>query len=290
MKSLLFAALAAAATAFALPVYAAPINLLAAESFYGEAARAIGANRVKVDSVIVAPGTDPHDFDPPPSVARLVADAKIVVMNGADYDHWMEHLVEANTVDGRVVIDVAALSGHKGGDNPHVWYDPAAMPAMANALTAELVKLDPLGKDGYEQRRDAFLATLKPIADKVAALKQKFAGTPVVATEPVFGYMAEALGLKMENQAFQTAIMNESEPAASEVAAMEDAIRSGTVKILFYNSQVEDAFTRNLAELAKSSGVPLVPVTETEPEGKTFAEWMLDTLDATAQALGHKSS
>ncbi len=288
MKSLLLATLAAAA--FALPAHAAPITILAAENFYGEVAQAIGGDRVSVESVIVAPGTDPHEFDPSPSVARRIADAKIVVMNGADYDHWMERLLSANAVQGRVVIDVAALSGHKGGDNPHVWYDPKAMPALADALTAELVTLDPAGKNGYEQRRDAFVASLAPIATRVAALHAKFAGTPVVATEPVFGYMAEAIGLKMENEAFQTAIMNETEPAASEVAAMEDAIRKGKVKVLFYNAQVEDAFTRNLAALAKSSDVPLVPVTETEPEGKTFAQWMLDTLDATAKALDHTTS
>ncbi len=287
MKSMLLAALAAAACA--LPAHAAPITILAAENFYGQAAQAIGANRVKVESVIVAPGTDPHEYDPTPSVARAVADAKIVIMNGADYDPWMARLIEANPVAGRVVIDVAALVGHKAGDNPHVWYDPKAMPAMAEALTAELEKRDPAGKNDYEQRRDAFLATLAPIADRVAALRARFAGMPVVATEPVFGYMAEALGLKMENEAFQTAIMNETEPAASDIAAMEDAIRKGTVKVLFYNSQVEDAFTKNLAALAKTSGVPLVPVTETEPEGQTFAQWMLDTLDATTKALDHTS-
>ncbi len=288
MKSLLLAALAA--VAFAFPAHAAPIKLLAAENFYGEAAQAIGADRIAVESVIIAPGTDPHDFDPTPSVAREAADAEIIVMNGANYDPWMARLVDSNHVAGRVVIDVAALSGHKDGDNPHVWYDPKAMPAMANALTAELVKLDPAGKDGYEKRRDAFLATLAPIAARVAELKAKYAGTPVVATEPVFGYMAEALGLKMENQAFQTAIMNGTEPGASDVGRMEDALRKGTVKVLFYNSQVQDAFTRNLAALAKSSGVPLVPVTETEPAGTSFAEWMLDTLDATAKALDHKTS
>jgi zinc/manganese transport system substrate-binding protein len=102
--------------------------------------------------------------------------------------------------------------------------------------------------------------------------------------------MAEALGLKMQNQRFQTAIMNGTEPAAGDVAAMEDAIRSGKVRVLFYNSQVEDAFTRNLAALAKQSGVPIVGVSETQPQSKTFAEWMLDELDATAKALGDKTS
>lgn len=288
MKHLLFAA--AAFAAVALPAHAAPINILAAENFYGQAAQAVGGDRVAVESVIVAPGTDPHDYDPTPSVARHVANARIVIMNGADYDPWMARLVDANQVAGRTVIDVAALAGHKPGDNPHVWYDPKAMPAMVKALTADLVTLDPAGKDGYEQRRDAFLASLAPIAARAAEMRQKYAGTPVVATEPVFGYMAEALGLKMENEAFQTAVMNETEPAASDVAAMENAIRERKVKVLFYNSQVEDAFTRNLAALAKSSGVPLVPVTETEPEGKSFPQWMLETLDATAKALDHKTS
>ncbi len=290
MKPVLLAALAAAGIALALPAAAAPISILAAENFYGEAAKAIGGDQVAVESVIVAPGTDPHEFDPPPSVARQVANATIIVMNGADYDPWMGKLVKAEGAAGRTVIDVASLVGRKRGDNPHVWYDPKAMPALANALAAELIKRDPGRKAGFESRRDAFLATLAPIAEKIATVRAKYAGTPVVATEPVFGYMAAALGLRMENESFQVAIMNGTEPAASGIAAMEDAIRNDKVKVLFYNSQVEDAFTRNLAALAKSSGVPLVAVTETQPAGKTFPEWMLDTLDATAKALGDKTS
>ncbi len=288
MRTLLLAAVAAAG--LALPAAAAPVPILAAENFYGEAARAIGGDRVAVESVIVAPGTDPHDFDPPPSVARQVANADIVIMNGAGYDHWMERLLEAGQVAGRAVIDVADLTGRTDGDNPHVWYDPAAMPALANALAAELIRRDPQGKAGFEARRDTFLATLAPIREKVAALRARFAGTPVVATEPVFGYMAQALGLAMRNESFQTAIMNETEPAASDIAATEEAIRSGQAKALFYNAQVEDAFTRDLAALARSAGVPLVAVSETQPAGQSFAAWMLDALDATAKALGDKTT
>ena len=229
MKALLLAALAA--TGIALPAAAAPISILAAENFYGEVARAIAGDRVTVESVIVAPGTIRMS-----STRRLLWRAThpppTSWMNGADYDPWMARLLDAQSVAGRTVIDVAALAGHKDGDNPHVWYDPKAMPAMANALTAELVS-GPSHKAGFETRRDAFLATLTPIAEKVASLRAKYAGAPVVATEPVFGYMAEALGLKMQNQAFQTAIMNETEPAASDIAAMEDAIRGGHVKNSF---------------------------------------------------------
>lgn len=273
--------------ASALPALAAqPISIVAAENFYGEAAAAIGGGSVKVTSVIVQQGTDPHDYEPTPSVATAVADAGVVILNGADYDPWMGRLIDASARDTRKVIDVASLIGRKPGDNPHVWYDPKAMPALANAIADTLSALDPAGKDAYDARRDAFLASLAPIQAKVDQLHTAFAGTPVTATEPVFGYMAEALGFRMQNDAFQTAIMNETEPSAAVIASMQDDIRQGRVKIVFYNSQVEDPLTQHLAEAAKAAGVPIVGVTETQPAGKTFTQWMLDELNATAKALG----
>jgi zinc/manganese transport system substrate-binding protein len=286
----LFATLALVFAA-ALPAFGAtPIPIVAAENFYGEAAAAIGGDRVAVSSVIVQQGTDPHDYEPTPSVATSVAEASIVIFNGADYDPWMERLVAASANETRKVIDVAALVGHAPGDNPHVWYDPKAMPALANALTEALVAVDPEDKADYERRRDALLASIAPIKERVDALRARFAGTPVTATEPVFGYMAAALGLKMQNEAFQTAIMNETEPSAAALASMVADIKDGRVKVIFYNSQVEDPLTQHLSEVAKSTGVPIVGVTETQPEGTTFAAWMLEELDATAKALGEPAS
>ena len=275
----------------ALPAFAAgPISIVAAENFYGQAAAAIGGDRVIVSSVLVQQGTDPHDYEPTPSVATSVADARLVILNGADYDPWMERLVAASANDSRMVLNVAALIGKAPGDNPHVWYDPKAMPALATAIADTLSTMDPEGKAGYDQRRDAFLASLAPLQERIAALKTRLAGTPVTATEPVFGYMAEALGLKMQNDAFQTAIMNETEPSAEAIASMEQDIKQGRVKAIFYNAQVEDPLTQHLAEVAKASGVPLVSVTETEPAGQTFTQWMLGELDATAKALGVPAS
>lgn len=275
----------------ALPAFAAgPISIVAAENFYGQAAAAIGGDRVIVSSVLVQQGTDPHDYEPTPSVATSVADARLVILNGADYDPWMERLVAASANDSRMVLDVAALIGKAPGDNPHVWYDPKAMPALATAIADALSTMDPEGMAAYDQRRDAFLASLRPIQSGINALRARLAGTPVTATEPVFGYMAEALGLKMQNDAFQTAIMNETEPSAEAIASMEQDIKQGRVKAIFYNSQVEDPLTQHLAEVAKSAGVPLVSVTETEPAGQTFTQWMLGELDATAKALGVPAS
>ena len=60
---------------------------------------------------------------------------------------------------------------------------------------------------------------------------------PVTATEPVFGYMAAALGLQMRNQRFQLAVMNDTEPSAGDVAAFERDLKTHKVKVLFYNKQ-----------------------------------------------------
>jgi zinc/manganese transport system substrate-binding protein len=283
--------IAVAALAFATVSAAAqPIRVVAAQNFYGELAIAVGGDRVAVESILGAVGADPHDFEPPPSAARTIAGADIVIVNGADYDPWMRDLLAATPSTERTVIDVAVLTGFEPGDNPHVWYDPATMPRVADALADALTAIDPAGAAHYRQGRDAFLATLTPIVDKVAALREAYAGVPVAATEPVFGPMAEAIGLVMINRGFQTAIMNGIEPAASDVAAMTSDLRNGRAMVLFVNAQVRDSFTNYLVDLARHGGIPIVGVTETQPAGKTFAEWMLDQLEATAQALGARSS
>jgi zinc/manganese transport system substrate-binding protein len=282
--------LAASLPAFPASAVDLPVPIVAAENFYGEVAAAVGGDRVTVESIIVAPGTDPHDFEPAPSTARLVADARIVVMNGADYDHWMERLVEGSSMPERTVIDVAALLGTPEGANPHLWYDPRAVPALADALAAELARRDPEGAAGYASRAKALVASLEEVNQRIADLRARFAGTPVTASEPLFGPMADALGLDMKHRAVQVAVMHETEPAARDIAAMEDDLKSGRVKVFFYNSQVVDPLTEQLLAAAAAGKVPVVGVSETEPEGMSYAAWMLGTLEATAKALAAPSS
>jgi zinc/manganese transport system substrate-binding protein len=264
--------------------------VVAAENFYAEMATAIGGDRVAVQAVMSNPDQDPHLFETSPSVARSIADARIVIYNGADYDPWAEKMVEASKGKDRTVIVVADLVGRKSGDNPHLWYDPATAPAVAKAIADRLSVIDPAHAADYAARLASFDAAVKPIGDKVAAIRGKFAGQPVTATEPVFGYMADALGLTMRNERFQLSVMNDTEPSAQDTAAFEQDLKDRKVKALFYNSQVTDPQTDRLLAIAHQAGVPVVGVTETQPAGKSFAEWMLGELDATEKALGGPSS
>ena len=261
------------------------IKVVAAENFYGDVAQQIGDANIAVTSILNSPNQDPHLFEVSPSVGRDVSAARIVIYNGINYDPWMEKLLAAARSANRRVIVVAELIGKKTGDNPHIWYDPATMVALAKTLSEALIADDPGHRAGYEQRLARFEDSVKPIQVKAAELRQRLAGTPVTATEPVFGYMFDALGVEVRNQSFQLAVMNNTEPSASDVAAFENDLKAHRVKLLIYNSQATDPVADRMVKIAKTSHVPVVGATETEPAGTTYQGWMLSELDAVNQAL-----
>ena len=264
---------------------AAPLPIVAAENFYGDVAQQIGGADVAVTSILSSPDQDPHLFEASPSTAKQLAGAQIVISSGADYDPWMEKLLAASKAQGRKEIVVADLVHKKSGDNPHLWYEPATMKALAKRLTADLVAIDPAHKADYQKRDEAFVASLKPLEAKIAEMKKKYAGAPVTASEPVFGYMAEALGLKMRNEKFQLAVMNNTEPSVSDVAAFENDLKGHKVKVMLFNAQASEPAVQRLVKLAEDEKIPVVGITETEPAGKTYQEWMLSQLDALDKAL-----
>ena len=190
------AALALGGTAFA---QGAPIPAVAAENFYGDVMQQLGGAHVSVTSILSNPDQDPHLFEASPKTARELHRAALVVYNGADYDPWMAKLLAASKNDRRVTIVAADLVGKKAGDNPHLWYDPQTMPAVAKRIVAELDRIDSAHKAEYDANLARFLASLAPIDKKIDALKAKYRGVAVTATEPVAGYLCDAAGLAMRN-------------------------------------------------------------------------------------------
>jgi zinc/manganese transport system substrate-binding protein len=278
--------LAALLVLLAPPVRAAePIGIVAAESVYGEVAASVGGTHVTVTSVLANPDADPHLFETGASAARAVAEAAIVVYNGAGYDAWMEKLLAAAPSPSRTAIVAADLIGRKPGENPHVWYAPATLPAVARAIAAELTRRDPADAADFAAGAQAFEASLAPVAARIARIRAAHQGLAVTATEPVFGDMAEALGFRMLNESFQRAVMNETEPSPAEIAGFERSLKSGEAKLLFYNAQVADDTSARLLAIARAAHVPVVAVTETAPAGKSVVAWFGDELAAIEDAL-----
>jgi zinc/manganese transport system substrate-binding protein len=267
---------------------AQPVRVVAAENFYGDLAQQIGGAHVQVTSILTNPDQDPHLFEASPATARAIAAAEIVIANGADYDPWMLKLIAASPAKGRKEIDVGALVGAKPGANPHLWYGPSNIKATAQAITQALAAVDPADAADYTKGETAFLASMKSEEEEIAAMRKRFAGIAVAASEPVFGYAAEALGLDVREQKFALAVMNDAEPSPSDVAGFESDLKSHKVRVMLYNSQASEPAVERLVALAKSSGVPVVGVTETEPPNVRYQDWVKGELDALDHALGPK--
>jgi zinc/manganese transport system substrate-binding protein len=261
------------------------INVVAAENFYANVAQQVGGDRIIAHSILNNPEQDPHLFETTPAIVRQIAAAQVVIYNGAGYDAWMSNLLNVTPNPERRVIVAADLLRRRSGDNPHLWYDPPTMPAVATAVAAALSKIDPANKDEYDRRLKTFIESLQPLNEKIGSIRKRFAGTLVTASEPVFGYMAAALGLDMLNQHFQLAVMNNTEPSARDLAKFEEDLNTRKVRVMFYNKQASDRMVQHLVDLAHAAKIPVVGVTETNPPGMSYQDWMGTELANTERAL-----
>ncbi len=122
MRALLLLLALVAPSAQAQP---APIRIVAAEAVYADIGRQIAGSGAAISSILNSPDEDPHLFEASPSIARALAGAQIVVMNGANYDPWMRTLLRAAPRADRRLIDVGQVVRAAPGANPHLWYAPA---------------------------------------------------------------------------------------------------------------------------------------------------------------------
>lgn len=275
--------------AFFLIIYlrtaTALINVIAAENVYGEVAKELGGPYVNVISIINSPSSDPHLFTTSPSTGKAVNKADVIIYNGADYDPWMKSILAIEGQPNREIIDIASLLHIKSGANPHLWYLPDAMPTFANIFVTTLSERDPQHKAYYQDQLANFNASYQIIFKKIAELKNRFQHSSVIATEPVFGYMAQSIGLQMHGEAFQISMMNDVPPTISQIKQFTDDLQHHTVKVLIYNNQVINPLTEHLRALAEKEGIPVVGVGEMLPNNITYVQWMENQLTALEKAL-----
>lgn len=265
-----------------------PVQIVAAENFWGSIASQVGGDRVQVTNIIASPDTDPHDYEPKPTDARLVAGARYVIINGVGYDPWGQKLIEANPVDGRKVLIIGDLVGKKEGDNPHLWYSPAYVMQVVDQITADLKSLDPADAAYFDQQRTHFInVSLKDYNNTISTIKQKYGGTTVGATESIFAYQAASLDLKLTTPPkFMNSISEGEEPTAFDKATFDKQVTQKQIKVLVFNSQNSTPDTEALNNKAQTAGIPIIPVTETlTPATASFQEWQTGQLKALQRAL-----
>jgi zinc/manganese transport system substrate-binding protein len=271
----------------------AAISAIGAENEYANVLSQIGGRYVRVTSILDNPNTDPHTFEASPQVAQEVSAAQLIVQNGVGYDSWITKMEAASPSLTRKVIVVQHVLGLPDSTpNPHLWYSPATMPAVAKVMAADLSALQPAHKGYFQARLAAFDRSLSPFRDAIARFKAKYPGTTAATTEPVADYLLTAMGIRnLTPFSFQADVMNGVDPAPEYIALENSFFSQHRVNLFAYNQQVTDALTSSIRQNALKAGVPVVGVYETMPvPGYDYQSWMLAEVNAIQRAVASKTS
>ena len=272
---------------------AGQILAVGAENEYANVISQIGGRYVHVSAIMSNPDTDPHAFEASPTVASTVSAARLVVQNGAGYDNFMGKLESASPSAGRKVIDVQrVLSLPSSTANPHLWYSPTTMPAVAKAVAASLAEIEPSHAAYFRANEAAFERSLTAWLNAIKRFRSRYAHTPVATTEPVADYMLQAAGATVVTPySLQAAVMNGVDPAPQSVTLQDGLLAAGKVKVLIYNQQVTDSLTQRWLKAAKAHRIPVIGMYETMPtNGYDFQSWMVAEVTALQNAVAHRTS
>ena len=269
------------------------IQAVGIENQYADVIAQIGGKAADVQAILNNPNSDPHTFEANPKIAAQLAKAQLVVENGVGYDTWADKIMSATPRPARKVIVVQTLLGLPTDTaNPHLWYDPKAMPAVARAVEGALSELDPDQASTFHANADKFIASLEPWNEAIAAFKARYGGTPVATTEPVADYLLTAMGFKiMTPFSLEKAIMDGTDPAPQDVSTENGLFSVHKVQVFAYNQQVTDALTGSFLAASKAASVPVVGVYETMPTpGYSYQSWMLAEVEALRRAVADQAS
>lgn len=293
--------LALAGTSFCNPLVAQASSALGtrklvavgAENEYANVIGQIGGPYVQVEAIMSNPNTDPHAFEASTQTAQLISEAELVVQNGLGYDAFMNKLEAASPNQRRRVIEVQDLLGLPSSTaNPHLWYRPTTMPAVAKAVATELGKLVPAHTDYFQTQVKRFDESLTPWYQTIARIKANFPKAAVATTEPVGDYLLQAVDADNRTPwKLQADIMNGVDPSPQEVTFQDNLFKQHRVTVFLYNQQVTDSLTVSFLTLAKQAGVPVVGLYETMPTpGYDYQTWMSAEAKALERALSSKRS
>ena len=251
----LVAAIAACGRA-AGPSPATGLSVVTSTTVFADLVRAIGGDRVIVDSIIPA-GVGPEDYEPKPDDARRLAGADLVVKNGVGLDDFLDRLLDATARETPLLVlgDGVPPIEVGGEPNPHFWLDPTLVrDHYVPAIAAKLAALDPAGKSAY----DANAATYaRKLDDLDAALRAKVETIPpddrkLVTFHDAFPYFARHFGFELVGVLLPNV---GQEPTGKELADLVSRVRAAGVKAVFSEGQFSPKLAQTLASEAGISRV-----------------------------------
>ena len=221
----------------------------------------VAGDKVEVVTLL-KPGDSPHTYAERPSYSKAVARAKLLVVNGAGLDFWVENL-KAAASDNMVVVDTSAVLAEEGllltgdehddgGTNPHFWLDPVLAQKQVEAIAAALVAADPDNKDFYLENAADYIAQLQSLDEEIKSITQLFSSREFITFHPAWTYFAKRYGL------VEAAVIAEApgkEPTIEDIMRIVDKVRNLKVKAIFAEPQFS---TKAADTIAADSGAEVL--------------------------------
>ena len=242
-----------------------PLAVVASFSILGDLVKVVGGERVKV-TTLVGVDADAHTFEPTPADAKTILGARLLVVNGLQFEPWAQKLAKSANFKGTTLIASKGVkpralpdsAGHQHGHDhdsadPHAWQDPRNVMVYVKNIAKSLSSLDAAGADSYQRNSEAYL---KELAALDAFARADFAAVPtakrrVITSHDAFGYFGERYQIKF---LAPQGINPDGEPSAREVAQLIRQIKQDRVRAVFVENMSNPQL---LAQIAKDTGVTL---------------------------------
>ncbi len=291
-----FVWLIVASTACATPVSSAKI--LAVETFLADIAQNVAGERARVDALLPI-GVDPHSFEPTPQDVRRVADSTVLIVNGADFEEFLDELLKNAGGNHQVIEASAGLTSRKPTEteivdpdhktDPHFWFDPNLVVKYVENIRDGLSQTDPAGAAVYAANANAYIAKLKEldqfIAEQVRTLPAE--RRLMVTDHDTFGYFADRYGFRVVGMIVPS-ISTGASPSAQEIAQLVQQIKATQARAIFLEAGTNPQLAQ---QIAKETGVKVVTglqshsITEQNGPAPTYIEMMKYNLKLIVEAL-----
>lgn len=213
--------------------------ILTSTTFLADITGHIAGERIQVVSLL-PPGVDPHSYQPVPADVTRIARSQLLVINGADYEEFIESLLE-NAGDQKMVIvassGLAPRAGSEHGVDPHFWLDPNNVIAYVETIRRGLLAAEPDGEAIFAANSAAYINELRELDAWVRAQVEQIPPERrlLVTNHDSLGYFAERYGFTVVG-AVVPGLSSESATSARQMAALIEQIRATGAPAIFLDA------------------------------------------------------
>lgn len=266
--------------------------VLTSTTFLADITRNVAGERVEVESLLPV-GADPHSYQPTPQDVTKIVQSKLLIINGAEYEHFLEPLLENAGGEREVIVASAGLSPEKDpqsehGVDPHLWLDPNNVLVYVENIREALTHFDPDGAALYKSNADAYVAQLKDldiwISEQVSQIPPE--RRLLVTNHEALGYFADRYGFTVIG-AILPGVSSDASASAGQMSALIDQIKASGVPALFLDEVENPALAQQIAD---ETGVKVVEDLHLEsltdgPPAATYIDMMKHNVTRIIEAL-----